>query len=276
MQPIACQAGRIKNTWVLALRHPRLQSVGERCTVEQCRWRSHTRNLDNGMEAAQKDTMDREEKDNMRTIRVTGKGKVNVKPDMTRIRITLEETFLEYGDTLEASAANTAELRNLLTRFDFEPSDLKTLRFNVETEFKWEDNKRVFVGYKYEHVMKVEFPSDNDRLGKILYALAESPLNPEFSLAYTVKDPEAAKNELLGKAVTDAMKKAKVLTDAAGVKLQEIQSIDYSWGEIDFEVRPMDGMVCKSLAAEVDSYDLDIEPDDIEVTDTVTVVWEIG
>lgn len=27
---------------------------------------------------------------------------------------------------------------------------------------------------------------------------------------------------------------------------------------------------------EVGSYDMDIEPDDIEVSDTVTVVWEIG
>lgn len=28
--------------------------------------------------------------------------------------------------------------------------------------------------------------------------------------------------------------------------------------------------------AAMDSYDIDIEPDDIEVSDTVTVVWEIG
>ena len=25
-----------------------------------------------------------------------------------------------------------------------------------------------------------------------------------------------------------------------------------------------------------DSYDMDIEPDDIEVSDTVTILWEIG
>ena len=49
--------------------------------------------------------------------------------------------------------------------------------------------------------MKVEFASDNARLGKTLYALANSPLNPEFRISCTVKDPEAAKNELLGKAV---------------------------------------------------------------------------
>ncbi len=29
------------------------------------------------------------------------------------------------------------------------------------------------------------------------------------------------------------------------------------------------------MAADSPKYDLDIEPDDIEVSDTVTVVWEI-
>ena len=35
-------------------------------------------------------------------------------------------------------------------------------------------------------------------------------------------------------------------------------------------------MACEGKAAEYESYDMDIEPDDIEVTDTVTLVWEIG
>ena len=51
-----------------------------------------------------------------------------------------------------------------------------------------------------------------------------------------MKDPESAKNELLGKAVKDAKEKAAVLTSAGGVTLKDIQSIDYSWGEIEFEV----------------------------------------
>lgn len=142
--------------------------------------------------------------------------------------------------------------------------------------------KQRFVGYKFHHMMKVEFPSDNDRLGKVLYTLANCPVEPEFRLSYTVSDPEAAKNELLGKAVTDAKEKASVLTQAAGVALKAIQSIDYSWGEIDFECHPMSGMLMADkclaapIAAEGGSYDMDIEPDDIEVSDTVTVLWEIA
>jgi len=138
--------------------------------------------------------------------------------------------------------------------------------------------KQRFTGYRYRHMLKVEFDSDNERLGKILYALANGKVRPEFRISYTVKDPEATKNTLLGKAVKDAREKASVLTEAAGIGLKDIQSIDYSWGEIDFEYRPMDGGILaeRCMAEPTAAYSLDIEPDDIEVSDTVTVVWEIG
>ena len=218
----------------------------------------------------------------MRTIRVTGKSQIMVRPDMTRITITLEGTYKDYSESLHQSTLGTDRLKEILSGFGFERSDLKTLSFNVDTEYERykvrSEYKQRLVGYKFRHIMKIEFDSDNERLGKILYALASCELKPEFRLSYTVKDPEAAKNELLGKAVTDAREKAAVLTAAAGVTLKDIQSIDYSWGEIDFEVNPMHRMVIEGAclgAAPASSYDLDIEPDDIEVADTVTVVWEI-
>ena len=219
--------------------------------------------------------------DKMRTIRVTGKGQIRVRPDRTRITLTAEGVYRDYSETLRKSTENTELLKDLLTKFDFERSDLKTLNFSVDTEYesyKEKDTYRQrFVGYKFRHVMKVEFDSDNRRLGRILYALAHCPAKPEFRLSYTVKDQESTKNELLGKAVMDAREKASVLTKAAGVSLKDIQSIDYSWGEIDFEIRPMNRMDCLAApkAIEGGGYDLDIEPDDIEVSDTVTVVWEI-
>ena len=220
----------------------------------------------------------------MRTIRVTGKGRIKVRPDMTKITITLEGTYKEYSETLHKSSQDTDLLKDVLSVFGFERTDLKTLSFDVDAQYEsYKDKngnyKKRFIGYRFQHILKVEFDSDNERLGKILYALALCELKPEFRLSYTVKDPEAAKNELLGKAVTDAKEKAAVLTAAAGVTLKDIQSIDYTWGEIDFEVYPMRKPLMegadKYLALPMKSYDLDIEPDDIEAADTVTVVWEI-
>ena len=219
----------------------------------------------------------------MRTIRVTGKGQIKVRPDMTQITMSLEGLYKDYNETLRLSSQDTETLKDILSGFGFERSDLKTLNFSVDTEYEsYKDRdgsyKQRFTGYRYRHMLKVEFDSDNERLGKILYALANGKVRPEFRISYTVKDPEATKNMLLGKAVKDAREKASVLTEAAGIGLKDIQSIDYSWGEIDFEYRPMDGGILaeRCMAEPTAAYSMDIEPDDIEVSDTVTVLWEIG
>ena len=220
----------------------------------------------------------------MRTIRVTGKGQLKVTPDVMRITMSMTDRYADYSEALRRSAEDTEKLKDLLADQGFERTDLKTLNFSIDTEYESYREKNVykqrFIGYRYNHLLKVEFDFDNDRLGQVLYALAHCPAAPQFRVSYTVKDTEAPKNALLGKAVADAKTKAEILTLAAGTKLKDIQSIDYSWGEIDFEVRPMGrAFMAEDCAmapsATCESYDLDIQPDDIELADTVTVVWEI-
>lgn len=58
-------------------------------------------------------------------------------------------------------------------------------------------------------------------------------------------------------------------------------NIDYSCGEVDFVSRPMrtsmyaSGVALPCTDVSTESYDIDIDPDDIDVSDTVTVVWSI-
>ncbi len=220
----------------------------------------------------------------MRTIRVTGKGKISVKPDMIRLYVNVEELYKEYEETLRKSTEVTEQLKDLFESLGFQRKDLKTIYFNVDTEYEsYQDRdkswRRRFEGYKYSHHMKIEFAADNKRLGQVLYALAHSKLKSEFSIEYTVTDVEKCKNELLHKAVEDSVQKAQVLTTAANVTLGEIQTIDYSWGEIDFVTKPLDEMkmmACEACAPAPGAYDIDIEADDINVSDTVTVVWTIS
>lgn len=218
-----------------------------------------------------------------RTIKVTGKGKISVKPDTIRLHINIEGMYPEYNETLQKSSDNVELLKDVMEELGYGRNELKTVYFNIDTEYESyqaEDKswKRRFQGYKYVHRMKLEFPADNDRLGKILYALAHCKVTPEFSIEYTVAEPEQCKNTLLGAAVKDSVQKASVLAGAAGVKLGEIVNIDYSWGEIDFVSKPVQEMPlrsCKTSECDAASYSMDIEPEDIDITDTVTVVWEL-
>lgn len=217
-----------------------------------------------------------------RTIRVTGKGRLSIKPDVTRLNLSLEGMEKEYDAALKLSSNSTEALKATLEQFGFERKDLKTLHFNIEAVYesyqaKDRSWKQRFEGYRYSHHLKVEFHSDNVRLGKILYALGHCEVSPEIRIEYTISDPENAKNELLAKAVADSKAKAVILADAAGVTLGEITTIDYSWADLEFVSRPMNKMMlCEDAAAPTGSYDLDIEADDIDVEDTVTVIWKIS
>ena len=99
----------------------------------------------------------------------------------------------------------------------------------------------------------------------------------EFSICYTVSNPGDVRNELLRKAVKDSKVKAEILAESAGVNLGEIKRIDYSWGELQIVSHPIDKFMAKPMLLESRaSYDIDIEADDIDVDDTVTIEWEIN
>lgn len=212
-----------------------------------------------------------------RTIRVKGKGKISVKPDTIKITIKAEGLRWNYDETIEQSTQDTRILRDALKNAGLDPKDLKTTYFSIDSKYesyrdKNDDYKEKFVGYEYEHRTYIKFENDNKILGKVLYELAHCDVKVKFDINYTVKDKEKVKNDLLEKAVEDSTTKAKVLAKASGVKLKEILNIDYSWGEIDIYSSPMDDwMVCEAAS----SYDIDIEADDIDVHDTVTITWII-
>ena len=220
-----------------------------------------------------------------RTIRVTGRGRVSVKPNIIELNFNAEGLFKDYSEAVRRSAEDTASIREALSKAALNPAGLKTLNFSIDTEYEsYQDEnscwKQRFMGYRYRHYMHIRFPNDNEILGKVLYELTQCPVNVDFNINYTVKDKEVVKNALLAKAVADSREKAAVLTEAAGVELGEIVNIDYSWGEMEIYSHSNNRMTFGGAGALMDkceeaSLSMDLEADDISVQDTVTVVWEI-
>lgn len=217
-----------------------------------------------------------------KTMKIKGKGKVSVKPDIIRLNMTMEESYKEYEVTLSQSSETTKILKELFVFLGFKKDDLKTRSFDIDTKYEsYKANnqswKKRLIGYTYTHHMLIEFNADNKKLGEILYTLAHSVITPEISIEYTVSDPEKYKDELLKNAIEDSKHKAEVLANAANVKLGDIVSIDYSWGEISFVSEPIQNFAFASAEQTTGrtGYDIDIEADDIDVTDTVTVIWNM-
>ena len=219
-----------------------------------------------------------------RTLKVTGKGTLSLKPDTIRIIITQSSIEKSYSGAIGESADKKGNLEQAIKRAGYNGEELKTLSFTVESEYesyqgKDKSWKRRLIGYKYTHRMKLEFPAEDEALGRVLLSIANCVGHPEFSIQYTVRDQEEAKNELLAKAIEDSKAKAKVLSSAAGVELADIAAIDYSWKTIDIVSNPIGDIMmadgCSEYNSTLEYLDMEINPDDIEITDTVNIIWNI-
>lgn len=205
---------------------------------------------------------------------------MSVKPDTTSLRITFGGIYKDYEETVRQSAEKTKILREAIEKSGLPGEALKTKDFSIQSEYESyrdynNDYKKRFLGYKFYHKTQIQFPKDNKMLGRILYELSLCSVKVEFSIDYTVKDKDAVKKEVIKRAVENSREKAEIMAIAAGVSLGEVQSIDYSWGEIDIRTSPVDKLEVRKSYALEPSYDIDIEPDDIDLADTVTMVWEI-
>ena len=216
-----------------------------------------------------------------RTITVKGIGKLSLKPDQTAVSLTLKTVHADYDKAMGKAAKHLEQLRSAITKIGFAKDDLKTTSFDVGTEYKNERDKngnykRIFVGYRVTHGLKLEFDFDSQRLSNVLGAIAVCIAEPELNVQFTVKDREAVNTALLESACINAKAKAEILTKASGVTLGELISIDYNWGELHlysptrYEMDPP----CMAKASTAPTA-MDIEPDDIDVSDGVTFVWEI-
>lgn len=216
-----------------------------------------------------------------RTITVKGMGRVTTAPDYVVISMSLEAHERDYEATMELAAKKIEQLNASLEEIGFEKKSVKTTNFNVRTDYERERDrngnyKSVFNGYICSHRLKVEFDFDTKRLAQTLYAISRCLAQPELSISFTVKDPSAVNKELLKSATINAKEKAQILCEASGVELGQLLTIDYNWGELNIVSHTDYMLEEKCMAMPVGGLaDMDIEPDDIDVSDTATFVWEI-
>lgn len=214
-----------------------------------------------------------------RTITVKGVGKVSAKPDYAVVSLKLEAKNRDYESAMKTAAKQITSLNESLAAVGFEKEAVKTTDFRVQTDYEdYKDPRgnyqRIFRGFVIRHQLKLAFDFDSKRLSQALSVLSQCLAHPELSVDFTVKDTAAVNEALLTDAAKAAKKKARILCKASGVKLGQLLSIDYNWGELDIYSDTKYDFNCESPICLSDGPVID--PDDIKVSDSVTLVWEIA
>ena len=207
-------------------------------------------------------------------------GKTSVRPDYITISMTIESVRKDYNESMEDAAQRIEKLQDAVICSGYKKEDLKTISFDVDTRYenihdRQGNYKREFSGYAVTYRLKLSFDMDSEQLAKVIGAISESGAVPELSIAFTVKDPAKVSEALLISATENAKAKAEILCKASGNELGQLISIDYNWGELNVISRTHYAMEDSIQPLLAKSIAVDIEPDDINVSDTVTFTWEI-
>ena len=216
----------------------------------------------------------------MKTITIKEMGNATIKPDLIVVTIRLESEDKEYDKALSFAANKIEELNKSLEEIGFNKNAIKTTSFNVHTKYEnIRDNnvyKNIFKGYVCIHNLKIEFTLDIKKLSQVLSVISNCLAKPEFEIAFTIKDSESLKKELLKSIANNAKEKAMILCEASNVKLGELLSISYNFDEINL-LSNTNYKVESSymMKAEARCTSIDIEPEDIKINDSATFVWEI-
>ena len=219
-----------------------------------------------------------------RTIRVTGEGKVSARPDTIELKLDMTDVCKGYAEALEESARRTQALLECMAAAGLNGDDLRTMNFNVRTEYDTEyiterekllkkttKTEQVLKGYRFSHSLKISFPVDNELLGRV-----------RFDFDFTVKDPAPLRAALLDDAARVCCANAQTLATASGAELGEVIGIDYSWRRLDIYSHPLNlelmDMECYyDMPGETEpaSLPIDVNPENIELAESVTITWAL-
>ena len=218
----------------------------------------------------------------MRTITVKGTGNVSARPDYIILSLNIETLSKTYDRAMSEAAERIERLQGAAVCVGYRKEDLKTTSFDVQTRYenvkdRQGNYKREFVGYACSYRLKLAFDFDSKQLAKAIFAIADCGAKPELSIAFTVRNPSAVSEKLLISATENARAKAEILCKASGSTLGQLLNIDYNWGELNVYSRTSYEVedCIQPLMAMSKCSAPEIEPDDIEVSDTVAFTWEI-
>lgn len=213
-------------------------------------------------------------------ISVQGKGAIHVVPDVTHLEVTIEQWFADYGKAFAQAKENSAWMVKIL-EYNKKPGNLaKTVRFNIEdyTENEYDDDDHYIGkkenGFMLEQRIKIDLPIDNYLVNCIVRGVGKFIPSAQINIGYTLQDARPSQLKMLARAVSDARDKAKIMAEAGGCTLGKVVSIDYRHQNI--HVMSQARNIHSNTEAKASTPgSLDITPDDLVISDTVDVTFEL-
>src|SRR5215470_15356644 len=171
-------------------------------------------------------------KKNPSSIKVSGEGKIRVKPDL--VILTIEVSFVQprMADAVRLSQYTVDSVVDILSKFGDKQNDIKTSSISANKEYNYDRNRPVFVGYKAEQ--SIDFVlNDITKFTDLTAKLLATKINSIYQVQFGHSKADSLLREADLLAYDDALKSAHKLCDRANVRLGKLLYLTNTESEFD-------------------------------------------
>lgn len=201
-------------------------------------------------------------------LSVTGQGVAQVVPDMARISLGVSTRSDDAGAAFDAVAGSIGNMLAKLTEAGVDERDVQSTQVNLSPQYDYNrqnEGAPKLTGFIANSTLSVGV-RDLSKLGEIMSAVTAVGANEIHGLQFDVQDRSAAEDTARSLAVKDAMHRATVLAEAAGLKLGSVLMLQEGG---DYGARPV------MMAMERASADMPIAAGEVGINSSVTMVFEL-
>lgn len=164
-------------------------------------------------------------------ISVTGDGESSVAPDMAIVNLAVVKQAKTAREALDENNKAMNDVLTALKSGGIAERDLQTSGFSIQPQYNYpqpvdgQQQQPQLIGYQTINSVTVRL-RDLAKLGAVIDQSVTLGINQGGEIQFTNDKPDAAIEAARKAAVADAVKRAKTLSEAAGVKLGRILEIN--------------------------------------------------
>jgi uncharacterized protein YggE len=211
------------------------------------------------------------------TMSLTGEGTIRVKPDMATLQLGVVAEAKTAREALSENTSRMAEIVAALRADGIESRDLQTSDFSIEPRYSQpprgheaEPFVPEIIGYAVRNALTVRI-RDLGQTGALLDKAVTLGANTISGPSFEVADPSALQDSARKAAMRDALRKAELYAEAAGVSLTRILRIDEASG---YAPQPM--AMAREMKAQAYDAAVPIESGELSMGAQVSISWEIA
>lgn len=209
----------------------------------------------------------------MPTLTVTGEGVASAQPDMAVVSVGVVTQATRAHDAMAQNSKSMGEVIAAVKEARIEARDIETSQISLRPQYSYpgQGSREAprLVGYEATNNISVRV-RDLAKLGSVLDRLVTVGANQIRSVELTVSEPGPLRDTARTAATKDAMRKANLLAEAAGVRIVRLFSLVE---DVQEGPRPL---AMRMQAEAAVARPVPIEAGEQEIRTRVTAVFEIA